>query len=91
MKHIAGVTGAKLRLRGQGSKFLEGPEQKESSDPLMLCISAPDVSGYEEAVRLVRERLEVIYAEYRQFCARSRLPSPQVEVQMHEGAREGSR
>ena len=30
----------KLRLRGKGSGFKEGPEQIESDDPLNLCVSS---------------------------------------------------
>merc|ERR1719261_1882561 len=47
MKRIAESTGAKLRLRGRGSGFLEGPRQQESSDELMLCISSQDKVGFE--------------------------------------------
>ncbi|CAE7364737.1 unnamed protein product [Symbiodinium pilosum] len=73
MKDIAEKTGdawlqkAKLRLRGRGSKFLEGEEQKESSDPLMLCVSVPDPASYEEAKHLVSSLLEDIYVQYREF------------------------
>jgi len=86
VKRIAEATGARLRLRGAGSKFLEGAEQVESTDPLMMCLSAPD-DGYAEAVRQVREQLEVVYEEYRQFCSRNKLPRPDLAVQLHEGAR----
>ena len=30
----------KLRLRGKGSGFKEGPRQEESSEPLNLCVSS---------------------------------------------------
>merc|ERR1719321_2560506 len=51
MKTIAENTGAKLRIRGCGSGFLEGPDQKEASDePLMLCISAATRKGFDNAV-----------------------------------------
>jgi hypothetical protein len=30
----------KLRLRGKGSGFREGPRQEESREPLHLCISS---------------------------------------------------
>jgi len=30
----------KLRLRGKGSGFKEGPRQEESKEPLHLCISS---------------------------------------------------
>lgn len=91
MKRIASATQARLRLRGAGSGFAEGPEQKESTDPLMLCVSAPNAEGYSEAVRLVTEHLEAVYDEYRQFCFRNRLPAPDVAVSRHEGPREGAR
>jgi len=90
MKDIAGRSGAKLRLRGRGSKFLEGPEQQESSDPLMLCVSAPDAYAYAEAKRLTRRLLEGVYAEYRSFCQEAGIPTTELQVQLHEGPREGA-
>ena len=30
----------KIRLRGKGSGYKEGPEKKESNDPLELCLSS---------------------------------------------------
>lgn len=39
----------KLRLRGAGSGFREGPEQQESNEPLHLCISAKNVAVFKEA------------------------------------------
>jgi len=60
-KRINLETGAKLRLRGRGSKFLEGPEKQESHDPLMLCVSASNREAYERTVDLVQEVLEGVY------------------------------
>lgn len=91
MKSIAEASGAKLRLRGRGSGFLEGPEQQESADELMLCVSTTDQAGYDEATRLVRELLERVYEEYRSFCRKSGRPSPDLGVRLHEGPRPGSR
>lgn len=87
VKRIAEVSGgAKLRLRGRGSGFLEGPEQEESSDPLMMCVSAPDERSYGIAVRLLREHLEDVYEQHR-----SAYPgAAEVRVSLHEGFREGS-
>lgn len=90
MKAIAETTGAKLRLRGRGSGFLEGPEQVESVDELMLCVSATDVPGYREAVRQVHDLLEGVYTEYRAFCKKMGLTVPELQVRMHEGPRPGS-
>jgi len=91
MKAIAEASGAKLRLRGRGSGFLEGPEQLESSDELMLCVSALDWAGYTEAVRLVTELMEDVYEQYRSHCRRTHSEAPALEVCIHEGPRAGSR
>jgi len=90
MKDIAERTGAKLRLRGRGSNFLEGPEQQESADPLMLCVSAPDGLAYDEAKRLTQELIEGVYAEYCGFCTKAGMPVPDLCVSLHEGPREGA-
>jgi len=91
MKDIASRSGAKLRLRGQGSKFLEGPNQEESKDPLMLCVSATDQKSYQIVTDLVTELMERVYSEYREFCAKHRWPVPTLRVRMHEGPRLGAR
>lgn len=90
VKDIAERTGAKLRLRGRGSSFKEGPEQQESADPLMLCVSAPEGDAYEEAKALTRELLEGVYADYRSFYAKAGLPLLTLRVKLHEGPREGA-
>jgi len=78
--------GTKLRLRGRGSGFFEGPRRMESTDPLMLCLSAPNIEAYDAAKRLVSELLEGIYMEYREV-----VPDSTVQLQVHEGPREGGR
>ena len=39
----------KLRLRGKGSDFKEGPNKEESPDPLNLCISSKYKEKYDYA------------------------------------------
>ena len=39
MRRVAMQCESKIRLRGRGSGFLEGPERKESDDPLQLHVS----------------------------------------------------
>lgn len=90
MKDIAQGTGAKLRLRGRGSKFLEGPEQKESADPLMLCVSAPDNPSYEEAKCLISSLLEDIYTQYNDFQRSAGSKPVDLRINLHEGPRPGS-
>ncbi len=58
----------KLRLRGQGSGFKEGPMNKESDDPLHLCISTKNPEKYVQACQLVEELINGIFEEYKKFC-----------------------
>jgi len=88
MKHIAKMTKAKLRLRGRGSGFKEGPNNEESKEPLVLCVSAEDVEGYELAKELISELFDEIHDQYRNYTG----PKPQipegkltVRVQEHPG------
>lgn len=91
VKAIAAETDAKLRLRGRGSKFLEGPEYQESSDPLMLCLSVTGREEYENAKQSTLQLLEQIYEDYDAFLERRGEATVQLSVQFHDGAREGSR
>lgn len=43
----------KLRLRGSGSGFKEGPEQQESNEPLHLCVSAKNLAIFRDAQNLI--------------------------------------
>lgn len=91
MKDIAEQTGAKMRMRGRGSKFLEGPEQQESKDPLMLCVSVHGQAAYDDAIQQISKLLQRIYQEYDLFCRKAGNTEPRLRVQLHEGYREGSR
>lgn len=91
MKNINQQTDAKLRLRGRGSKFLEGDAQQESTDDLMLCISAQDKAGYEHAKTMAYELIEGIQHSYRNFCHKASKVCPDFKLEIHEGYREGSR
>merc|ERR1719407_20363 len=68
MKRIVKQSEAKLRLRGVGSGYFEGAGQKESNEPLQLCVSCTSADGYKTATRLVEELLAKVYADYRKFC-----------------------
>jgi len=81
MKSIAENTGAKLRIRGRGSGYLEGPAKQEASDePLMICVSAETREGFNNAVQDVESLLEYVHGLYRDFCQDRRLPSPRLSV-----------
>ena len=57
----------KLRLRGKGSGFKEGPQQLESDDPLNLCISSKYKDKYDYACSEMETLLKKVYEEYKQF------------------------
>jgi len=84
-------SGARLRLRGRGSKFLEGDEQLESTDDLMLCITCDDKAGYEIAKVMAVELVEGVQKNYRSFCRARGWDCPDLDVHVHEGYRAGSR
>ena len=60
----------KLRLRGRGSGYKEGPEQQESNESLHLCVSAKDELIYNGACLRVEQLLASIYKEYAEFTRR---------------------
>lgn len=93
VKYIAEQAGpdTKLRLRGRGSKFFEGPEKQEAPEPLMLCVSVPNRAAYDTVTRLVREQLERVYDEYDNFRVSNGQSALRLRVRMHEGPRAGSR
>lgn len=78
MKRIVDATGkagsVKIRLRGKGSKYLEGPLRKESADDLMLCISAPCRVSFEKAAHEVETLLYAIHDDYQSYCKASGMP-----------------
>jgi len=84
MKKIVQQTDAKLRLRGQGSGYFEGSGQKESSEPLQLCISCTNVEGYKTAVRLTEELLRKVHDEYRGFCRDNNMAIPDLQINLSE-------
>ena len=51
----------KLRLRGKGSGFREGPRQEESREPLHLCISSRFYDKYQVACSMTQELLLNVY------------------------------
>ena len=57
----------KLRLRGKGSGFKEGPNQLESEDPLNLRISSKYKEKYDYACSEMEYLLKKVYDEYKHF------------------------
>jgi hypothetical protein len=69
----------KLRLRGKGSGFKEGPKQEESNDPLHLCISSRFYDKYLVACNHVQELIMNVYEEYKRFCEKNKR-EPKMEL-----------
>merc|ERR1712176_815379 len=81
MKRItAEAPEAKIRIRGTGSKYLEGPDHEESRDPLMICVSASSQRDFEIAVSRIETLLATVQTDYRNFCKSRRLPVPVLAV-----------
>ena len=75
------VQGIKLRLRGKGSGFKEGPKNKESDEPLHLCISSKNIEEMNRACLLINNLLEKIYEDYKIYCYKNGLnPVPQIAI-----------
>lgn len=91
MKRIVKQTEAKLRLRGTGSGYFEGAGQKESSEPLQLCISCTNGDHYKMAVRQVEELLKRVYDEYRSYCRENGQPIPDLQINFSENQLVASR
>ena len=56
----------KLRLRGRGSGYKEGPQNKESDEPLHLCISAKNQKKKKKACAKVDDK---VVAEGTMLCS----------------------
>lgn len=80
MKRVVKQSEAKLRLRGVGSGYFEGAGQKESNEPLQLCVSCTSSEGYRTAVAMVEELMEGVYTEFRAFCRENDRPEPDLQA-----------
>jgi hypothetical protein len=85
MKRIVEATGAKLRLRGKGSGYLEGPLKEESNEPLHLCVSCISQKGYNDSINAVSEILQTVYEDYKKYRRVKGLPEiPALDVVVKE-------
>ena len=74
----------KLRLRGRGSGFKEGPTQQESEEALHLCISSPYMDRYLTACEMCKELIRKVYDEYSIYCEEKGKYKVQLEIKMME-------
>jgi len=68
--------GGKTRLRGKGSGFLEGPDQKEADEPLHLCISCREHNSFEEAINMAVKEIHNIQRDFVAFRKSKGVPVP---------------
>ena len=54
----------KIRLRGKGSGYKEGPKNEESKDPMELCISSLNMLSYMKCSQAIENLLLHVYYQY---------------------------
>ena len=54
----------KIRLRGKGSGYKEGPKNEESKDPMELCISSLNMISFSRCTTAIENMLLKIYYQY---------------------------
>jgi len=74
----------KLRLRGKGSGFKEGPNQQESSEPLHLCISSRYFDKYSQARQLAKDLILEVYEDYKKYCEKIGKECTKLEIKLSE-------
>merc|ERR1740138_1516436 len=84
MKLIVQETGAKLRLRGKDSGYLEGSNNEESQEPLHLCVSCTDYQGYQVAKKMAMDVIQSTLQEYKTFRLNAGLECPKLHVKVTE-------
>ena len=59
-----GDNSTKIRLRGRGSGYKEGPKNEESKDPMELCISSLNMLSYIRCSQAIENLLLQVYYQY---------------------------
>lgn len=85
MRAIYEKTGANLRLRGRRSNFKEGAENRESDDPMHLCVSSNDENAYGQACGMIETLLSDVYNEYSSWCQQNHCPVPNIQLLCVDG------
>mgnify|MGYP006133929173 CR=1 FL=1 len=76
----------KLRLRGRGSGFKEGPHKLESDEPLHLCVSSKNYEKYQQACDLLEELILTVFDEYKKYCHKTnKIPLQKIYIKKEEG------
>jgi len=70
----------KLRLRGVGSGFKEGPCQEESNEPLHMCVSSKYYDKFLVASNEVEKLLVQIYKDYQIYLLQKGIRAPLLRI-----------
>ncbi|OMJ81518.1 hypothetical protein SteCoe_17985 [Stentor coeruleus] len=74
----------KLRLRGIGSGFKEGPYNTESQDSLHLCVSSKYHNKFDVAVNEIETLLKKVYRDYGEYCIAKGMNDPKLTLMKTE-------
>jgi len=77
-------TDVKLRIRGKGSGYREGPEYKESNEALNLCVSSSNLPHYKNACLMVDDLINDIYSDYMGFLSSNNKSSNILSIHKQE-------
>jgi len=76
VKAVASACGGKVRVRGRGSGYLEGPDRREADIPLQVVLSCNDAQSLETGVRMLSQLLNQMGEHYSQYCKKVDLKPP---------------
>jgi len=80
------INEVKLRLRGRGSGFKEGPHKLESDEPLHLCVSSKNYEKYQQACDLLEDLILTVFDEYKKYCHKTnKIPLQKIYIKKEEG------
>ena len=65
----------KIRLRGKGSGYKEGPKNEESKDPMELCISSLNLMSYIKCSNEIENLLKNVYYQYYLYQSKNKKES----------------
>ena len=68
-----GDQSTKIRLRGRGSGYKEGPNKEESKDPMELCISSLNPISFQRCSTEIENLLHQIYFKYYNYQCKNLL------------------
>ncbi|WBW71504.1 KH domain RNA-binding protein, involved in splicing [Schizosaccharomyces osmophilus] len=64
VKHIQQETRTRVQIKGQGSAFIEPSTNRESDEPLHLCIMSHDMNNIQKAKPLCEDLIANVHQQY---------------------------